>query len=129
MTALLDIADVAARAQLAPSALRFYEKRGLIVPTGRNGLRRTYDEGVLDRLALIACARASGFTIADIARFLVARPNDTDLRERMALKADQIDEQIAQLTRMRESLRHAATCTHSPLVECPNFKRAVRLAE
>ncbi|MFI1913358.1 MerR family transcriptional regulator [Nocardia sp. NPDC020380] len=77
---LLDIADVAARSQLAPSALRFYEKRGLISPAGRNGLRRTYEASVLDRLALIACARDSGFTIAEIARFLIARPDDTEGR-------------------------------------------------
>ncbi|MFD0637979.1 MerR family DNA-binding transcriptional regulator [Catenulispora yoronensis] len=38
----LDIGEVAARSGLAPSALRFYEQRGLIESTGRNGLRRTY---------------------------------------------------------------------------------------
>ena len=42
MPVLLDIAEVAVRSGLAPSALRFYEKRGLIAPAGRNGLRRTY---------------------------------------------------------------------------------------
>ena len=36
---LLDIAEVAERCGLAPSALRFYEKRGLVSPAGRNGLR------------------------------------------------------------------------------------------
>jgi DNA-binding transcriptional MerR regulator len=121
--ALLDIAEVAARSGLAPSALRFYEKRGLVEPAGRNGLRRTYEPGTLDRLALIACARGAGFTIAEIARFLVAKPTDTELRARMAVKARELDEDIARLTRMRDSLRHAATCEHDPLVECPDFKR------
>lgn len=121
---VLDIAEVAARSGLAPSALRYYEKRGLIESEGRNGLRRTYRAEVIDRLALVSCARAAGFTLAQIARFLVATPADTELRRHMAEKARQLDEDIARLTRMRDSLRHAATCTHQPLVECPDFKQA-----
>ncbi|MFI6367071.1 MerR family transcriptional regulator [Nocardia sp. NPDC050630] len=120
---MLDIAEVAARSGLAPSALRYYEKRGLIESDGRNGLRRTYRPEVVDRLALVSCARAAGFTLAQIARFLVATPADTELRRHMADKARQLDEDIARLIRMRDSLRHAATCTHQPLVECPDFKQ------
>ncbi|WP_067462906.1 MerR family transcriptional regulator [Nocardia amamiensis] len=120
--ALLDIAEVADHTGLAPSALRFYEKRGLIAATGRNGLRRTYHPDILGRLALITCARGAGFTLAEIARFLRASPTDAELRIRMAEKANQLDEDIARLSRMRDSLRHASTCTHDPLVECPDFK-------
>ncbi|KAA8890404.1 MerR family transcriptional regulator [Nocardia colli] len=119
---LLDIAEVAEESGLAPSALRFYEKRGLITPAGRNGLRRTFRPDVLGRLALVACARGAGFTIAEIAGFLRATPSDTELRAGMARKATELDEDIARLTRMRDSLRHASTCTHEPLVECPDFK-------
>ncbi|WP_329234203.1 MerR family transcriptional regulator [Actinoallomurus sp. NBC_01490] len=121
---LLDIAEVAERSGLAPSALRFYEKKGLIAPAGRNGLRRTYRPDVLDRLALISCARSAGFAVAEIARFLVATPGDTGLRARMAVKARELEDDIARLTRMRDGLRHAATCDHERLVECPDFMRA-----
>jgi DNA-binding transcriptional MerR regulator len=122
MNDLLDIAEVGERTGLAPSALRFYEKRGLITATGRNGLRRNYHPDILGRLALIACARGAGFTLAEIARFLRASPTDAELRTRMAEKARQLDHDIARLIRMRDSLRHASTCTHDPLVECPDFK-------
>jgi DNA-binding transcriptional MerR regulator len=122
---LLDIGEVAARSGLAASALRFYERRGLIAPAGRNGLRRTYEPEALDRLALIACARGAGFTIAEIARFLAATPGDTELRARMAAKAEELEEDIARLGRMRDSLRHASVCQHEPLVACPDFKRAI----
>ncbi|MET9024774.1 MerR family transcriptional regulator [Nocardia sp. NPDC004168] len=122
MADLLDIAEVGEQTGLAPSALRFYEKRGLIAPTGRNGLRRTYHPDVLSRLALILCARGAGFTLTEIARFLRASPSDAELRARMAEKARQLDDDITRLIRMRDSLRHAATCTHDPLVECPDFK-------
>ncbi|MEU7139719.1 MerR family transcriptional regulator [Nocardia sp. NPDC046473] len=119
---LLDIAEVAEESGLAPSALRFYEKRGLITPAGRNGLRRTFRPDVLGRLALVSCARGAGFTIAEIAGFLRATPSDTELRAGLARKALELDKDIARLARMRDSLRHASTCTHEPLVECPDFK-------
>ncbi|WP_234682089.1 MerR family transcriptional regulator [Bradyrhizobium monzae] len=122
---LLDIAEVARRSGLAPSALRFYERRGLIESSGRNGLRRTYDAGTLGRLALISCARLAGFSLAQIGRFLVATPSDTVLRARMAERAEELDQEISRLTRMRDSLRHAAICTHTPLVECPEFKARI----
>lgn len=123
MPVLLDIAEVGVRSGLAPSALRFYEKRGLIAPAGRNGLRRAYQPEVLDRLALIGCARSAGFTIAEIGRFLAATPSDTELRAKMAAKAQALEEDIARLTRMRDSLHHASVCLHEPLIECPDFKR------
>lgn len=121
----LDIAEVAARTGLAASALRFYERRALIESSGRNGLRRTFEPSVLDRITLIGCARAAGFTLAQIARFLVATPGDDELRTRMAGKAREIEQDIDRLSRMRDSLHHAATCTHTPLVECPEFKSRI----
>ncbi|MFG3705855.1 MerR family transcriptional regulator [Micromonospora sp. NPDC047670] len=123
---VLDIAEVAERTGTTASALRFYERRGLIRSSGRNGLRRTFDPDVIDRITLIGCAQAAGFTLAQIAAFLVANPGDAELRERMATKAAELDQDIARLTRMRDSLRHAATCTHTPLVECPEFKSRIR---
>lgn len=125
-TAELDIGEVARRTGMTASALRFYERRGLIQSSGRNGLRRTFDHDVLDQITFISCARAAGFTLAQIARFLVASPSDMELRERMAEKARQLDQDIARLTRMRHSLSHAAGCTHTRLIECPEFKSRIR---
>src|SRR5262245_26122735 len=59
----LDISEVARRSGVPASALRFYEQRRLISSIGRRGLRRLFDPGVLDRLALIALGRAAGFSL------------------------------------------------------------------
>jgi DNA-binding transcriptional MerR regulator len=122
---LLDIGEVSRRSGLAASALRFYERKGLIAAAGRNGLRRSYVPEMLDRLALITCARGAGFTIAELGEFLRAKPSDTLLKQRLAAKEREVDAKLGQLTRLRDSLRHAAGCDHDPLVECPEFKRAV----
>jgi DNA-binding transcriptional MerR regulator len=124
-TAELDIAEVAERTGMTASALRFYERRGLIESTGRHGLRRTFARDVVDRIVLIGCAQAAGFTLSQIARFLVATPGDAELRKRMADKARELDQDIARLTRMRDSLSHASTCTHTPLIECTEFKSRI----
>ncbi|MFD0637980.1 MerR family DNA-binding protein [Catenulispora yoronensis] len=81
---------------------------------------------MLDRLALIACARQAGFGISEIARFLTAGPGDTELRRRMAVKADELDGMIARLVRMRAALRHGADCPEERLVDCPEFMAAVK---
>ena len=63
----LDIAEVAQRSGVPASALRFYEEKGLIRSIGRRGLRRLFDPGVIEQLALIALGQASGFSLDEIA--------------------------------------------------------------
>lgn len=122
----LDIAEVASRSKVTPSALRFYERRGLVKSAGRNGLRRTFHPDVIDRLVLIRCAQQAGFTLNQIATFLAATPDDDWLRKSLNEQASRLDEEITALVGMRDSLRHAATCTHAPLVDCPEFKTRLR---
>ena len=59
----LDIGEVARRSGVSAAALRFYEEKGLIEAVGRRGLRRLFDPGVLERLALIALGQAAGFSL------------------------------------------------------------------
>ena len=68
----MDIAEVARRAGVPASTLRYYEARGLIASIGRAGLRRVFDAGVLQRLALIALGRAAGFSLDEIAGMFAA---------------------------------------------------------
>ncbi len=67
---LLTIGEVARRAGVRPSALRYYEDAGLLSPPARTGGQRRYEEGVLRRLAVIAAARRMGFTVAEIRTLL-----------------------------------------------------------
>ena len=121
----LDIAEVAQRSGVAASALRYDEEKGLIASIGRRGMRRLFDDGVLERLALIALGRAAGFSLDEIAEMLVGDGVD---KSRLAAKADELDRQIAHLAAMRDGLRHAAACPAPSLAECPHFGRIVTLA-
>ena len=122
----LDIGEVSRRTGIRPSALRYYEKRGLIASNGRAGLRRQYAPDVLERLALLSAAQSSGFSLGEIADLLAASSSDSTLRRRLSDKADELDRRIDDLVRMREGLRHAAGCPHPRLAECPDFRRALQ---
>lgn len=123
----LDIAQVARRTGTPASTLRFYEEKGLIASIGRRGLRRLYDPSVLERLALIALGRASGFSLDEIGEMFTERGPSID-RARLTAKADELEAQIARLTVMRDGLRHAAACPAPSHAECPHFRRIVKMA-
>ena len=124
----LDIAEVARRSGIPASALRFYEEKGLITSIGRRRARRLFDAGVLERLALISLGRASGFSLDEIA--LMFAPDGRPRIERATLmaKASELDRTILRLAAMRDGLLHAAACRAPTHMECPHFRRILRLA-
>jgi len=124
----MDIAEVAKRSGVPASALRFYEEKGLIRSVGRSGLRRVFEPGVVDRLALIGLGRAAGFTLDEIGRLFSPKARPRIDRVMLASKADELDRTINRMTAMRDSLRHAAACPAPSHLECPSFQRLMRAA-
>jgi DNA-binding transcriptional MerR regulator len=123
----MDIADVAARASVKPSALRYYEELGLIAADSRKGLRRQYDASVLDRLALIAMGRRAGFSLRDIANIFgpasAAQADFTLDRDRLLSRAEEVDHRIRELAILSRALRHVARCQAPQHSQCPTFRK------
>jgi len=124
----LDIVEVSRHTGVPASTLRYYEEKGLIASIGRRGLKRLFDPAVLERLALISLGRASGFALAEISEMLTPEGLPRMDRARLEAKARELDRTIQRLTAMREGLRHAAKCPAERPMDCPTFRRAVRLA-
>lgn len=124
----LDIAQVAQRSGVPASTLRFYEEKGLIAAVGRRGLRRVFDGGVLERLALIALGRAAGFSLEEVARMVAPDGKPRIDRLMLTAKAEELDRTIRRLSAMRDGLRHAAMCRAPSHMECPTFQRILRAA-
>ncbi len=122
----MDINEVAKRSGLPASALRYYEEKGLVKSVARRGLRRVFGPEVLERLALIALARASGFSLEEIGRMFGADGRPRIDRGLLAAKAEELDGTIRKLTAMRNGLRHAAVCPAPSHMECPTFRRLLR---
>jgi DNA-binding transcriptional MerR regulator len=124
----LDITEVAERSGVPASTLRYYEEKGLVTPTGRRGLRRLFDPGVLETLALIALGRAAGFSLDEIARMFAPDGRPRIDRKMLAAKAEELDRKIRELSAMRDGLRHAVACQAPSHMECPTFRRLMRAA-
>lgn len=124
----MDIAEVAQRSGVPASALRYYEEKGLIASVGRQGLRRVFDPGVLERLALIAVGRSAGFSLDEIARMFTSGGKPRIERKLLADKAEELDRTIRKLSAMRDGLRHAAACPAPTHMECPTFRRIMKAA-
>lgn len=123
----LDIAEVAEKSGLQPSALRYYEEAGLIAPVARHGLRRQFEPNVLIQLKLIAMGKSAGFSLGDISGMFgnnglqIARPV-------IHQRADEIDRQVRELTTLSILLRHVAECPAPSHLECPTFRRLMDMA-
>lgn len=128
MEELLDIGEVARRTGRAPSALRFYERKGLIRSVDRRGLRRAFKPDVLDRVALILAGQQAGFELAEVSQFINDESTGPEAREMMRRKAVELDEQIERLVVVRDRLKHAAECKAPHLLECEFFLAYVRAA-
>lgn len=124
----MDISQVAKQSGVPASTLRFYEQKGLISSVGRQGIRRVFGAGILERLALIALGRVAGFSLDEIAGILGSEKTLEIDRNLLLSKACELDETIQKLTAMRDGLQHAAACTAPSHLECPRFRRLMKLA-
>jgi DNA-binding transcriptional MerR regulator len=124
----MDIAEVARRSGVPASTLRFYESKGLIASAGRQGLRRRFAPGVLDRLAFVALGQTAGFSLDEIRSMFSADGKPEVDRTMLAGKADEIDATVKRLRAVSSGLRHAAVCPAPNHFECPTFRRLLKQA-
>lgn len=120
----LSIGQVADRAGIAASAIRYYESEGLLPRASRRSGRRVYAADILDRLSLIEIAKRAGFTVAEIRRLLsgFARSTPPGVRWRALAerKLEEMDRRIEEAQRMKTVLHVVMGC------ECPTFDDCAR---
>lgn len=115
---LISISEVSQHTGLQSSALRYYERAGLIGPRARVGGRRHYDSSVLQTLAAIALLQEVGFTIGEI-RTLIGHQQQQGRWQALAQeKLHEIDEHMERVTKARELLTTALACECSGLHTC-----------
>jgi len=124
----VDISEVAKKSGVAASALRYYERKGLIHSLQAEGARRKFSPAVLDQLALIALGQAAGFSLDEI-RVMFTPDGEPNIdRAMLVSKADELEQMIKRLKAMVEGLRHAAVCPAVSHAACPSFQRLLRAA-
>jgi MerR family redox-sensitive transcriptional activator SoxR len=124
----LAIGEVAERAGVEASAIRYYESLGLLPRPSREGGKRRYGGDVLDRLALIALAKDAGFTMKEIRQLVAANAMVGSAADRWRLlatrKLAELDESAERLRRMRKVLRRALECGCVDLEACGPILRS-----
>lgn len=124
----MDISEVARKSGVAASALRYYERKGLIRSLESGGVRRRFSPAVLDQLALIALGQAAGFSLDEI-RMMFTPDGEPDIdRAMLSSKADELERMVKRLKAMIEGLRHAAACPAPSHAACPSFQRLLKAA-
>ena len=115
---LLTIGETAERAGVSTSAIRFYERRGLLAADTRRSGQRRYRPETLRRLVFIGMLQDAGLALDEIEAILNARTVaewKAIARARLRL----LDEEIAQLQRAREYLGGALLCRYDhPATDC-----------
>ena len=119
----LTIGQLAGRAGVATSAIRFYESRGLIRSTRTTGNQRRYEQSTLRRIAFIRTAQRVGLSLDEVAEALATLPEG-----RTPTKADwarlsrtwrpRLDEQIERIERLRDKLDGCIGCGCLSLKTC-----------
>jgi DNA-binding transcriptional MerR regulator len=114
--------EVAAAAGVNRETLRYYERRGLVPAPDRSpGGHRLYDEQVVVTLRVIKAAQRLGFTLDEASDLVEAgrrRGRDTGLQVRARAKVLEVEQRIADLTTIRDTLVAALDAGCDDLHEC-----------
>src|SRR6266545_5557014 len=123
---LIAIGELARRTGLASSALRYYERAGLLSPAGRAGGRRHYGASSAERVALIQLCQDAGFTLREIRALVAAGGRKSRSWTRLVeAKLRELETRIAQAERAKVLVQHALACPHRNLFTCSNFRAAL----
>ena len=124
------IGEVARSCGIAASALRYYEKAGLLpAPPRRSGQRR-YDAAVYGRIHLVRLALAAGFTVAETRQFLAGFSPQTPPAARWRALAErklrEVESQLERFQHMKALLQESFRCRCLRLEDCERYLSAAR---
>lgn len=122
---LLTIGELARRAGVTASALRYYEELGLLPPPARVSGQRRYPESAARLVAAILLYSDAGFTLAEQKALAAHKSASAEWRRLARRKLAELDEQIAKAQAAREAISHGLRCPHEDITRCPNFNYGV----
>lgn len=118
----MKIGELAGRSGLNASAIRYYEKRGLLPAPHRAGGQRRYPADALDRVLLIRFASEMGFTLSEIKVFLNGLRDDAPVGPRWKKlarrKIQEVEGSIQRTRRLKSLLEHLLHCRCASLQVC-----------
>src|SRR5919198_5093842 len=121
----LTIGEVARRAGVATSSIRYYERIGLLPPPDRVHGQRRYEPDVLGKLGFIGVAQSAGFKLAEIKELIEGVDSTAGMGEQMRAlstrKLDEVEALLEQTRAMKGWLEVAQECGCATPAECALF--------
>jgi DNA-binding transcriptional MerR regulator len=118
----MTIGEVATRAGLAPSAIRYYEKAGLLKAPARTSGQRRYGPAVLSQLVIVRFAQDTGFTLVEIKQLLHGFPQTIPASARWkklaGAKIIELETAITKTRAMQLMLEGLMSCLCQKLEQC-----------
>ena len=118
----MKIGQLARRAGLRASAIRYYETLGLLAPPHRVGGQRRYSPDALDRVLLIRFAGEMGFSLSEIKLFLSGLRENAPVGPRWkklaTKKISEVEDSIARSLRLKTLLQNLLHCRCASLKQC-----------
>ncbi|HYF47565.1 MAG TPA: MerR family transcriptional regulator [Acidimicrobiales bacterium] len=122
MSELLTIGEVAERAGVRTSALRYYDELGLLPPATRVSGRRRYTHEDVARVGVILLLTDVGFTLAEVGTLLASRARSPKAWHELAeAKIEELRRAAEQADLARRTIEHALHCPHDDILDCPRF--------
>jgi DNA-binding transcriptional MerR regulator len=119
----LTIGQLSDETGVPTSTIRFWERKGLLIPAHRESGQRRYAPDAVRSVGLLRLLQEVGLTLADIRRFREERAvTPRSWHHLVAEKLADVERQIAALEHARDLLSHASTCHHDDLLACPSFQ-------
>lgn len=131
---LLAIGELSARSGVAPSAIRYYDRLGLLSSSRSYGNQRRFPRSELRRLAFIRVAQRVGLTLDEIRDALALLPDGRtptrgDWARLSRVWRHRLDEQIRMMQRLRDNLASCIGCGCLSLRKCQLSNPDDQLAE
>ncbi|MDH6115216.1 DNA-binding transcriptional MerR regulator [Kitasatospora sp. MAP12-15] len=101
------------------SAIRYWERHGLLPAPERQGGQRRYPPQAAERIVLLRKCQQAGLSLAEIAEFQQDQPRRQAM---ISAKVAEIEQRMVDLDHAHQLLTHALQCSRTDIVACPNFQ-------
>ena len=119
---MLTIGEVARRTGVEASALRYYEKQGVLPPARRAGGQRRYDEQAVRKVLVLRFAQQAGFTLSEVKELFHRFDANTQMSSRWRTlahaKLRELDELEQRIVQMRLAIEQGLACGCMRIEDC-----------
>ncbi|WP_062992717.1 MerR family transcriptional regulator [Nocardia anaemiae] len=118
----MTIGQLAESTGVPASAIRYWERHGLLPEPERRGGQRRYPAEAADRIVLLRKCQTAGLSLDEIREFQQDRPQRKTM---LTAKLVEIERRIVELQHAHELLAHAVQCSKLDIVTCPTFRAQI----